>query len=341
MAERTLFLRRRPPVWRRLASAVLMLAGLAALGWWVWSPYATTQQRFDRGRNGLWIGHKWYTGLHVRTGEPVGEEEIQQLARLLLEKRVRYAFVHVGPLLPDGGTEDRAGELFAELRRRTPETRYLAWLGGLTHRLPVDDAAWRSTVVETIERLREEGFHGVQLNIEPLEDHHPGYLELLSEVRARLPDDFMLSQATRRAGPFGMAPGPVAQWYWSEDFYRRTMALTDQSVLMAYDTKSDLDKLYVAFVRHQTSLLVRWACEQGSHRILIGIPSYEDVPLYSNPEVENIPNAVQGVRAALEELGTGSECFDGVAVYANWVTDDAEWEDYRRYWLDTTGEAFH
>jgi hypothetical protein len=326
---------------RRMLSAAAVTALLAALAWWMWSPYAATQQRFDRGRNGLWIGHKWYTGLHVRSGDTVDEQEIQALSTTFQEARIRFAFVHVGPILPDGDTEDRAGPLFGELRRRTPETLYLAWLGGLASRLPVDDPLWREKVVDTVLRLRDEGFQGVQLNIEPLEDHHPGYLELLGALRERLPRDFILSHATRRTGPFGMAPGPVGPFAWSEDFYRRTMELTDQTVLMAYDTKMDVGKHYVWFVKHQTGLLVRWACAVPGHRVLIGIPSYEDVPLYSNPEVENVHNAVQGVRAALEELGTDASCFDGVAVYANWVTDDREWADYRDQWLDTTGDAFH
>lgn len=326
---------------RRALSAALALAALAGLAWLLWNPYAATQQRFDRGRNGLWIGHKWYTGLHVRSGEPVGESEIQALSSRLADARIRFAFVHVGPLLPEGDTEDRAGPLFAELMRRTPDTLYLAWLGGLASRLPVADADFREHVVDTVLRLREEGFHGVHLNIEPLEDHHPGYIELLTALRERLPRGFILSHATRRTGPFGMAPGPVGPFAWSEDFYRRTMELTDQTVLMAYDTKMDVDKHYVGFVKHQTSLLVSWACAQNGHRVLIGIPSYEDVPLYSNPEVENVTNAVQGVRAALEDLGRDAPCFDGVAIYANWVTDEKEWAEYRESWLDTTGDAFH
>ncbi|HZM00406.1 MAG TPA: glycosyl hydrolase family 18 protein, partial [Planctomycetota bacterium] len=153
---------------------------------------------------------------------------------------------------------------------------------------------------DTIARLRDEGFHGVHLNIEPLENDHEGYVELLRDVRRRLGYGFVLSHATRRAGPYGFAPAPMGSAAWSESFYRQTMALTDQTVLMAYDTKSDIEKHYVAFVKHQTQLLVSWGCELPAHQVLIGVPAYEDVPLYSNPEIENIPNAVAGVRAALE-----------------------------------------
>ena len=323
----------RSPLLRWLGLAVTAIAA-AALGWLLWNPYAATEQRFDRGRNGLWVGHQWYTGQNVRSAEPVSDSERNRLVRRLGDQRVRYVYLHVGPVLPDGTTEDWAAPFFHELRRKTPDTKYLAWLGGIAARLPVDDPDWRSAVVETVARLRDEGFAGVHLNVEPLEDYHPGYLELLAQVRSRLGDDFLISHATRHAGPFGVSLGPLQSLVWSEEFYRDTMQIADQTVLMAYDTQMDVAKHYVGFVKHQTELLVRWACEQPRHQVLIGIPSYEDVPRYSNPEVENIRNAVEGVRAALEEAGSGAECFEGVAVYADWVTDEGEWQDYRRLWLD-------
>lgn len=313
--------------------ALVILSGI--LAWLLWNPYAATEQRFDRGRNGLWVGHKWYTGVGVRSDVPLEEAELRQFAELLSHQRIRYAYVHVGPLLADGSIEDSVGESFAELQRLAPDTLFLAWLGGLVQRFDMEDPAWRRASVDTIERLRDEGFDGVHLNIEPLEDHHPGYIDLLKLVRQRLGGEFVLSHATRRAGPYGLAPALVGSAAWSGDFYRETMALTDQTVLMAYDTKSDIEKHYVGFVKHQTQLLVEWGCEFPGHQVLIGVPAYEDVPLYSNPEIENVPTAVAGVRAALEELGAGRACFEGIAVYANWVTDDAEWASYRRHWLDT------
>jgi hypothetical protein len=318
----------------RWLAALATLLAAAALAWLLWNPYAATEQSFDRGHNGLWVGHQWYTGRHVRTGEPIGEEERERFAEVLADAGIRYAYVHVGPIRADGTIEDTAGPEFRELRERTPDTLYLAWMGGIAARLPVADPDWRSAVVETAERLRSEGFDGIHLNIEPLEDHHPGYLELLRALREHFGHDFLLSHATRRAGPFGVAFGPLGRLFWSERFYRETMALVDQTVLMAYDTKMDVPKHYVAFVKYQTGLLVKWACEEPGHQVLIGIPSYEDVPLYSNPKIENIRNAALGVRAALEEVGSEADCFEGVAVYADWVTDADEWLDYRRFWLN-------
>src|SRR5438067_1218828 len=98
--------------------------------------------------------------------------------------------------------------------------------------------------------------------------------------RAALGPHFLLGHATRRTGPFGLA---IGKWFWSESFYRATMARTDQTVLMAYDTSIGVKKNYIGFVAHETGLLLDWACASPPHRVLIGIPSYEDAPRLSNP----------------------------------------------------------
>lgn len=280
-------------------------------------------------RNGLWIGHQWYTGRNVRTGAPVPEAERRALVLRLREHRIRYAFVHVGPLRADGSTSDHAGPAFRALLREAPEVLFLPWIGTDVEKLSLESPAWRRAFLVTIERLQSEGFRGVHLDIEPLRDHHPGYLDLLRDLRRAFGPGFFLSHATRRAGPFGFSRGPLRKWLWSKSFYRQTMEIADQTVLMAYDTTLDSSRLYRAFVRHETRLLLDWGCETAGHRIMIGIPSFEDAPWVSNPAFENIPNASQGVLSALDDLGGAPSCFDGVAVYADWVTDAREWRQLR------------
>jgi hypothetical protein len=284
-------------------------------------------------RNGLWIGHQWYTGRKVGSGVPVPEAERRALVQRLREHQIRYAYVHVGPLLVDGSIHDHAGPEFRALRREAPEVMFLPWIGTNVRRLDLGSAAWRRAFLVTVERLQSEGFRGVHLDFEPLCDPSPGYLALLRDLRRAFGPDFFLSHATRRAGPFGFARGPLRNWFWSEDFYRKTMELTDQTVLMAYDTTLDSPRMYRAFVRHETRLLLDWGCEAAGHHVMIGIPAYEDAPGLSNPAVENIPNAAGSVRAVLERAPEMPSCFDGVAIYADWVTDAREWRQLRENWL--------
>ena len=305
---------------------------LGGVSWALWHPTPRSDQRFDRGLNGLWVGHQWYTGRRVRGGGVIGPGERQAFVRLLERHHMKWLFVHAGPINEDGSIADPPGSFAASLRRDTPGIEWIPWLGGDTRKLRLGDAAWRARLVQTVAQFRDAGFGGVHLDLEPVDDREPGYLELFDELRAALGPAFFLSHATRRAGPFGVAAGPMGKWFWSESFYRAAMERTNQTVLMAYDTSINLKKSYVGFVSHETGLLLDWACGIPPHHVLIGIPSYEDVPRLSNPKVENIENAALGVRAALEQKPARMSCFDGVAVYAEWVTDEDEWAAYEKTW---------
>jgi hypothetical protein len=311
---------------------VVALCASSALAWLLWQPSPRSSQKFDRGLNGLWVGHQWYTGKRVRTGAILGPAERQALVSLLKRRGLKWVFVHAGPINEDGTITDAPSPFAATLRRDTPQIEWIPWIGGDVRKLRLHDSTWRKQLVETVSKLKDAGYRGVHLDLEPVADEQPGYLALFDELRARLGREFLLSHATHRAGPFGVAAGPMGKWFWSEAFYKATMARTDQTVLMAYDTTINVKKSYIGFVRHQTSLLLDWACAASPHRVLIGIPSYEDVPRLSNPKVENIENAALGVRAALEEKPARLDCFEGVAVYAEWVTSEDEWQAYEKNW---------
>ena len=316
---------------RALLSAGLLV--LLAVGFSLpfWGVHPSSERSHDRGTNGLWIGHRWYSGRDVRTNAPVTDAEIATLAQTLSARRIRYAFAHAGPIRADGSIEDPPSPAFARLRAAAPATVFLAWLGARVEKVDLESARWREGVLATIAGLADAGFAGVHFDLEPLGDGEPGYVELLAAVHKEFGAALLVSQATPRAGLFGIAVGPLRQSTWSGDFYRRTMQLTDQTVVMAYDTKLGWTRAYQAFVRHQTALLSDWACAEPGHQLLVGIPSYEDVPSYSDPEVENIRSGALGVRAALDRMPE-APCFSGVSIYANWVTEPAEWEQYRRFW---------
>jgi hypothetical protein len=326
---------------RRLQLTVLFLffATSAAVGLILWDPFPASEQRFDRRTNGIWLGHKWYTGYGVRNGKPVPAGELDQLKQNLDRHGIRDLFIHVGPALADGTIRDEPGELFSSLRQIFSDARLFAWIGARVENVRLDDPVFQSELIVSLEKLRNAGFGGVHFDFEPMIDFEPGYLELLAKVRSAMGPQFMISQATPRANFMGIFPGPLRRSFWTDDFYLATMAASDQTVLMAYDSGLNYINPYVAFVRHQAGLLVDWACSVPGHEVMIGLPAYEDVPLYSNPKVENLRTASLGVRAALEDRTTALHCLSGVAIYSNWVTDQNEWSDFRSYWMHPDVES--
>jgi hypothetical protein len=304
------------------------------LAWIAWQPEPSSSRLFDKGRNGIWIGHQWYTGVEVRTGRAVTEAHLQELLGSVRRHRIRYLFVHAGPVRSDASIRDRPGPLFDRLMSSSdPDLVVLPWLGARVTTATFEDLAWRKSFVETLDHLRHRGLRGVHLDFEPIQDRHPYYVTLLKEIREHFGEDYFLSHATRRAGPYGKTFNLLASWFWSEEFYRATMKIADQTVLMAYDTKLPHSKLYVGFVKHETELLLDWAADFEQHRVLIGVPTYEDAPKTSDPRVENISNSALGVRAGLEESTDRLSSFEGVAIYSHWVTDREEWRTFRSIWL--------
>jgi hypothetical protein len=318
----------------RMAGIALAAAVMVAAAYMAWEPGPSTSFCFDKGTNGIWIGHQWYTGYTVKTGAPVSVYDRDELVSRLQRYRIKYVYIHAGPVQADGTIVDTPGLFFDTLKKMTPGVVYLPWIGGNARTLRIADPAWRAAFLQTLGRLHAAGFGGVHLDFEPVTSFQPGYLELLEEIRAAFEGEFFLSHATRRMDPFGGLVPILSGLCWSPDFYAACMRRTDQTVLMGYDTCLKLRKPYVAFIRYQTGRLLRLAAEVPGHRLMIGVPSYEDVPKLSDPRIENIRNAASGVRAALEEDTSTGSTFDGVAVYAHWTTDMREWKYYEVYWMN-------
>ena len=315
-------------------ASLAILTAILFLSWWIWDPYPTTEQRFDKGMNGVWIGHQWFTGRTVKTGRPISAKERQALVDRLRQHRIRYVFVHAGPVRKDGTINDHPSPFFFQLTEDYPEGRFLPWLGSRVDTSSFNNADWAASVIDALTALQRKGIAGAHFDFEPLRDNHAEYVAFLKTVREKLGPRYFISHATRRAGPYGISFGPLRKNFWSKDFYEQTMQHTNQTVLMAYNTTLDIEKNYVGFVKHETNLLLDYSCQFDQHSVLIGIPGFEDAPRISNPSVENIGNGIRGVRAALETRQPCVSTFDGVAIYADWVTNRDEWSTYRRLWLD-------
>jgi len=134
-------------------------------------------------------------------------------------------------------------------------------------------------------------------------------VETLVDLKARLGADFFLSHATHRIGPFGISVLGMEPYFWSEDYYVETMKRTDQTVVMAYDTRFDFEKLYIGLVRHQTLMSSRIAGAFPEHELLIGGERSQRVArcsLRAGGRVRSSSVGRSGVRG-LGDVGRGVE----------------------------------
>jgi hypothetical protein len=317
-------------------AALLAAGGLAGLAYVAYAPVGDTAAHpFNHDRNAVWLEHRWLERAHP-------QEEMEALITRLRRRGIGYVYPHIIPFdaagrLPAHDREQLRAFLAAS-RRVAPELKLLPWIGGLRRgykrqragTIELADLTQRQRIVAEARGLVDEGFDGVHVNVEPVDDDNDEFLALLRALRTAIGDERVLSLAATRPAPLGLPRAP--NFAWSPGYYARVCAIVDQIVIMAYDTAIPTPSLYRRYVRWATrSVAGALDASDSRARVLMGIPSYEPFGFMHRRGVETPENALLGVVAGLRGLGAGGT-FEGVAIYAEWTTDEEEWRAYERYW---------
>ncbi len=295
---------------------------------------------FNHDRNAVWLEHRW-----LERAQP--EPAMDDLFRRMRSRGVLYLYPHLipfdatGNLPPHDRNQMRA--FLAVAHRVSADFKVLPWVGGLRGgyrrqrpgTLRLTDLTQRQRMVAEVRGLVDEGFDGVHLNIEPVDDGNDDFLALLRALRTAVGPGHLLSVAATRPAPLGLPRAP--NFAWSPEYYARVAAVVDQLVIMAYDTALPTPSLYRRYVQWAASS-VAGALDQSRSkaRVLMGVPTYEPYGFMHRAGVETPENALLGVVAGLRGLGAGGT-FEGVAIYAEWTTDDQDWAVYERYWRNHSG----
>jgi hypothetical protein len=319
----------------RLA-ALAVVAGAALLLYFAFAPVGDfAPHPFNHDRNAVWLEHRW-----LERRQP--DADLETLLARLHARGIAYVFPHVipfdaaGRLPPHDRGEMRA--FLAAARRVSPDMRVLPWIGGVRRgyrrqrpgTVELGDLGQRQRMVAEARGLVDEGFDGVHLDVEPVDDGNDEYLALLRAMRTAVGRGRMLSVSAIRPAPLGLPRAP--NFAWSPEYYARVAAAVDQLVIMAYDTALPTPSLYQRYVRWAARSVAGALDASGSEaRVLMGIPTYEPYTFMHRRGVETPDNSLAGVVAGLRGLGAGGT-FEGVALYAEWTTDDADWATYERQW---------
>ena len=316
--------------------ALVVVAGAAGLVYFAYVPAGDADPHpFNHDRNAVWLEHRWLERPHP-------EPEMVELLEMLHRRGIAYAYPHLIPFGESGtlSVHDREQmrAFLTVARRVAPDLRVLPWVGGLrvgykrqrSGTISLSDLTQRQRIVAEVRGLMDEGFDGIHLNVEPINDGNVEYLALLRALRASVGPGGVLSLAAIRPGPVGIPLAP--NFVWSPEYYARVAAVADQIVIMAYDTAIPTPPLYRRYLAWATASVAGALVASGSDaRVLMGVPTYEDYGLMHRAGVETVDNALLGVVQGLRGLGAGGT-FEGVALYAEWTTDPQDWEAYERVW---------
>jgi hypothetical protein len=313
--------------------AVVAAAGLAYLAF---APAGDSAPHpFNHDRNAVWLEHRWLERAHA-------EAEMLSLFERLRHRGIAYAYPHVIPFDAEGNLprhdREQMRAFLAAARRAAPELRVLPWVGGLragykrqrTGTLRLDDLAQRQRLVAEVRGLVDEGFDGIHLNVEPVNDGNVEFLALLRALRTAVGPAHVFSVAAIRPAPFGLRPAP--NFAWSPDYYARVAGIVDQVVIMSYDTALPTAASYRRYLKWASSSVAGALDAEGAEaRVLMGVPTYDSYGFMHRAGVETPENALLGIVAGLRGLGAGGT-FEGVALYAEWTTDERDWAVYERLW---------
>ena len=185
--------------WRQrgLVGAIALILAIVAAGVYLFLPPLPTDMRLPRTdlRLAVWLGVTWSNDAH-------SPSEIRALAAELQSQRVSDLFIYVSYLKADGNfnsTYGHAAEFVRQMRSLAPEMRLLAWIGVPTTPSAANDDSIASRLHDAEIRqaiadfssfaVTDLGFDGVHLNIEPVTNDDPAFLDTLTDVRGSLPAD--------------------------------------------------------------------------------------------------------------------------------------------------------
>lgn len=310
------------------SSIALFLCALVVVDYFTFPLRSDNGRSFNSGNNGAWLQDKWYFG-------EKSEVERRALVRRLQAAQIRSAYFHVRFIKRDGTLRfhfpDEARRLNNAMQRDAPDVQSIAWIyignrRGLTG-VDITSTHVRAQIARETRWLVEKcGFDGVQIDYEICSDGDTHLLRLLSEVKTAIGRDKILSVAT----PMWL-PSSFGQWGWSENYFAQVAARCDQIAVMCYDSGLWLPRSYAWLVRQQ-AIRVSSAIAKTNCRLMLGVPTYEDGGASHHIHAENLRLALQAAREGLSDNRARPQVFDGVALFADYTTDDDEWKNYRALW---------
>ena len=322
-----------------LLLAVLFVAALAFL---VYSqpPADRAPHPFNHDRNAAWLEHRWLE-------KEQSPQEMEALLASLARHGIAYVYPHLIPFTSAGRlplhNREQMRAFLATARRIAPQIRVLPWVGGLRvgykrqrpGSVDLGDLGQRQRIVAECRGLIDEGFDGIHVNVEPVDDGNVDFLALLRALRTAVGQGHLLSLSAIPPAPVALPFAP--NFVWSREYYRRVAPLADQIVIMAYNTALPTAPLYRRYVAYATSAITSdLAASRTSTRILLGVPTFDEMGFMHRAGVETPENALLGVVAGLRGLGAGGT-FEGVALYAEWTTGEEDWTVYERLWRGRDG----
>ncbi len=332
-------------------SILLGLAALVFMGMLIIIAGLLKNDPVEPDRNAIWIGSNW-------TYEPREDSEVYDLVKQLRNHEIGTIYAHVSELNLDNTWTGQAGRenQFIEVEQsvRTfaltfkeayPNSQLygtltvLADFGEDGYRLDEEQvqeaiASFSSRVVNSF------GFDGVLLNVEPVWNGDEEFLDVLRRVRQSIGDSALLAVAippdwtpedTDVPTPQQIAPGTV----WDARYKQRIVLIqVDQIVMRAYNSYLTRADEYADWIAYQVGATANAISSLDADvELVISVPTHTNALPAHDVLVENLGSAIVGVKRGLSNVDQETAPIVSLGIYAEWDTEDSEWNQFRDLWL--------
>jgi len=248
---------------------------------------------------------------------------IHETSRLdtLKEKNIKYLFVDIGDTDSKGKIDTDPKEIekflrFVESYEREKEYDFilLPYSEVNTQVYEINSFEFQFNFVDSYVNLAEQGFDGVLIDIEYVpKEEQKSYLKILDLFSEKLDDNSIIS-----AYVSGIDDNPN-YWSWSPEFLEAVAKRVDLIEFGSYDTEIENLEEYQEHVREQIKKVTE---KQWDSNFLFTAPTHKSSP-------ETLRNSLEVYKEEIGKSGEGP--FIGIAIFAEWTTDNSEWETFGKY----------
>jgi hypothetical protein len=308
--------------------------------------------------NAIWTQSIFLRGYHPRLYNKLQNNDIQEYAETLIRNNIKYAYLFAGPFnkegfLPDYAFTDTAVNSVKLLKKYYPEITILPWVGGIQNKtVYLDDSTWvRNALADSKRLIQTLSVPGLHFDFEfivkgdsflervvieggsgDINSYGKNVNEFHRRFRELMPEAFVSSVVV------ATSPG-TKPWKrkTSLDELKVLIRYIDQLSFLYYDTyignQSDFEENCTFLIKDIHKLKQIDSTLNVQYLVALGTFINEpELQKYRNMDIENIPNTLETIKTCILEICPSEQIVDGISIFCDWETDEAEWSQIYKYW---------
>lgn len=237
----------------------------------------------------------------------------------LQENQIKYLFVDIGDISPQGKIKTAPEEIaqFLESVRKyekfnnynfiiLPYTEIILGKYSLSEEFKLN-------LIKEYQNLINLGFNGAFVDIEkiPLNEKQD-YLSFIEKLNKNIPQNSILAVYSGH-----LNDKDANEWEWDFNLYNAVASKADLIIMPGYDASFKQESSYISNIENQMKKIEEMPASKA--KFMLGVPTHKQYP-------ETLKNSLY----AYKNHAKSNSNFIGISIFAEWTTDEEEWETYKK-----------